>query len=188
MLIVALLFAFVAPRPARPAAGAELDGVSMPDLLQAAGTPLRLNGMGVRTYSMFLIHIYVAGLYLERPTSDAEAILGAKFTKLLMVHFVHDVSAERARDAWASGFLDNCRSPCHLRGADVERFLAAVPEFHRGDESSLLFHGQSVTIAVNGRVLGDVADPDFARTILATFIGGYPPSEQFKHGLLGLRD
>ena len=101
---------------------------------------------------------------------------------------MHDVSADRARDAWAGGFRDNCRPPCHLRHADVERFLAAVPDFHRGDHSMLLFTDHSVEISLNGRVLGTVTDPTFSRAILSTFIGSDPPSEQFKHGLLGLHD
>jgi hypothetical protein len=187
-LVVAFALAFAAPNAARPAAGAELAGVTMPDTLQAAGTPLRLNGMGLRTYSMFLIHIYVAALYLERPSRDAEAILGSTFTKLVIVHFLHDVGAERARDAWANGFRENCRAPCRLPAEGVERFLAAMPEFHRGDESSLLFSGHTVTISVNGGVLGSVTDPDFTRTILAAFIGAAPPSEPFKHALLGIGD
>ena len=60
-----LALAFIPSGAAQPAIAAELDGVTMPDLLQVAGTPLRLNGMGLRTYPLFRIHIYVAGLYLQ---------------------------------------------------------------------------------------------------------------------------
>jgi hypothetical protein len=168
------------------AAAASIDGVELPQVKQAAGLPLRLNGIGMRTYSVFGIHVYVAGLYLEHPTSDAEAILSSDGAKLLDIHFVHDVNADQARDAWVQGFEENCRPPCHLKGPDVLHFLSAVPAFRRGDESTLLFIGRTVQIAVNGRTLGTISDADFTRAILATFIGPHPPSEPFKHGLLGL--
>jgi len=185
---LAFALALLAPMTARPSAAAELDGVSMPELLQQAGKPLRLNGLGLRTYSVFSVHIYVAGLYLEQPSGDAESILHSDATKLLVIHFVHDVDAERAREAWVTGFRENCRAPCRLPGHDLERFLAAVPSFRRGDESTLLFTGHAVEVAVNGQVLGSIADPDFARTILATFIGPIPSTEPLKRGLLGRPD
>ncbi len=172
--------------PASAAAGASIDGVEMPPVKHAAGLALRLNGIGMRTYSVFRVHIYVAGLYLEQPTNDADAILSSDGAKLLDIHFVHDVNVEQAREAWVEGFEQNCRPPCHLNGPDLLQFLAAVPPFRRGDESTLLFIGRTVQISVNGRTLGTISDGMFTRTILATFIGPYPPSEPFKHGLLGL--
>jgi hypothetical protein len=168
-----------------PAAAAELDGVSMPDQIQYHGVPLRLNGMGLRTYSVFRVHIYVAGLYLEKPNEDADAILRSSGVRMLHIRFVHDVTVDRARAAWAEGLADNCKAPCHLPPQDVERFLAAVPEFHRGDDSTLVFEGDSVRISLNGRALGTVSEPTFTRAILSTFIGPYPPSEPFKRALLG---
>ena len=52
---VLLLFASVA-------AAAELDGVAMPDMQDVAGYHLVLNGVGLRTYSLLRVHIYVVGL------------------------------------------------------------------------------------------------------------------------------
>jgi hypothetical protein len=169
MLCAALVFATVPFGPAWTAAAAA-----------------SINGVGMRTYSMFRIHIYVAGLYLEQPTSDADAILKSDGAKLLDIHFVHDVNAEQARDAWVQGFEENCRAPCHLNGQDLLHFLAQVPAFRRGDESTLLFVGRTVQISLNGRTMGTISDADFTRAILATFIGPHPPSEPFKNGLLGM--
>ncbi len=190
-VLLACLIFMLAGLPAgaaRPADGSELDGVAMPRTRQAAGLTLRLNGIGLRTYSVFHVHIYVAGLYLEQPSSDANGILRSDAAKLLVVHFVHDVTAAQARDAWVSGFQDNCRAPCELPSESIARFLDSVPAFQRGDESTLLFIGHTVQIGINGRVLGTITDPEFTRVILATFIGAYPPTEPLKRGLLGLRD
>jgi hypothetical protein len=170
---------------ASPVRSAELDGVRLPDTVAVAGTKLKLNGIGLRTYSVFRIHIYVAGLYLEGPSQDAEAILNSDGTKLLQIHFVHDVGVRSAQAAWEEGFERNCVAPCHLPPQEVARFLSAIPEFHRGDDSTLLFSGHSVAITVNGRAMGTVTDATFARAILATFIGVAPPTEPLKRGLLG---
>jgi hypothetical protein len=166
----------------------EVDGVAMPEVLQAAGTPLRLNGVGLRTYSLFHVHVYLAALYLEQPSSDAEAILHSAGLKLLDIHFLHDVTAARAREAWRNGLHLNCVLPCRLAETEVAQFLAEVPDFHKGDVSTLLFTPQTVEISVNGRMLGTVRDPDFSRTMLANFIGAHPPTETFKHALLGVAE
>jgi hypothetical protein len=49
------------------ACAAELDGVYMPETRMADGVQMRLNGIGLRT-TVLGIRIYVAGLYLERPS------------------------------------------------------------------------------------------------------------------------
>ena len=99
----------------------------VPNTIQADGKTLQLNGFGLRIYSIFRVHIYVAGLYVEHLSTDAEAILQSPETKLVTVHFVHNVSAEAARDSWRTGLENNCRAPCQLDPADIARFLAQVP-------------------------------------------------------------
>ncbi len=168
------------------ATAAVLDGVSLPETATLGGTELRLNGIALRTYSWLRIRIYIAGLYLERPSHDAEAILRSPEKKLLVVRFIHDVGVEDARKAWREGFDDNCRAPCHLAPADVARFLAAVPAMRSGDSSTLAFTPAGVAITLNGRSVGTIADPMFATAVLATFIGPNPPTAQLKRGLLGL--
>ncbi len=167
------------------ASAAELDGVALPDTRQVGGVTLRLNGIALRTYSVFRIHIYVAALYLEQPSSDGEAILRSGQTKLLEIRFVHDVDQANARKAWVDGFADNCKPPCHLPDQEVTRFLDSVPAFRRGDGSTLVFSHGTVAITMDGQVLGTIADPAFARAILATFIGDAPPTDRLKRELLG---
>ena len=58
-----------------PGRAAQLQGVMLPDTQSAGQTELRLNGIALRTYSILRIPIYVAGLYLVRPDSDADSIL-----------------------------------------------------------------------------------------------------------------
>ena len=167
---------------------ADLQGISLPDTRISDGTQLRLNGIGLRTFPIFGIPIYVAGLYLESRSDNSDAILHSPERKLLDIRFLRDVDVEDAREAWRDGFEQNCKSPCYLDPHDVQRFLAAVPSMHKGDETTLLFSSKSVLVTVNGQRLGDIADPHFAETMLATFIGPEPPTRRLKRELLGSRD
>lgn len=170
------------------ARAAELEGVSMPDTRLVNGTQLQLNGIGLRTFSILGIRIYVAGLYLEQRSNNGDAILRSPETKLLDIRFLRDVTIEAARKAWADGFERNCRPPCYLNPGDVQRFLAAVPPVQQGDEATLLFTSKGVSVTLNGRPTGDIDDPHFASAMLATFIGVEPPTPRLKRELLGARN
>ena len=167
---------------------ANLEGVSMPDTRVVDGVQMRLNGIGLRTYSVLGIRIYVAGLYLERRSGDPSTILHSQQRKLLDIRFLRDVGAEDARQAWQESFEQNCKAPCYLDPRDVQRFLAAVPSVHRGEGSTLLFTSEGADVTFNGRLMGDVPDPQFAELMLATFIGAVPPTPRLKRELLGFRD
>lgn len=168
-----------------PAAAAELDGVSLPGSTTVAGRQLVLNGIGLRTYSVLGVHIYVAGLYLEQRSSDPGAILRSPGVKLLDVRFLRDVEAGDARRSWRQGLENNCPLPCRLPPQEVAQFLAAVPSVHRGDSSTLLFTPRGLEVTFNGRAYGTVTDPLFVQVVLASFIGVAPSSPALKRELLG---
>ncbi len=170
------------------ARAADLDGVTMSDKRTVNGLQMRLNGIGLRTFSVLGIRIYVAGLYLERPSDNPDTILRSPEAKLLDIRFLRDVDAEDARKAWKESFEQNCKAPCYLDPRDEQRFLAAVPSVRKGDESTLLFTAKGVHVTFNGRPMGDIADTHFATLMLATFIGAEPPTPRLKRELLGLRE
>lgn len=174
--------------PFAMAHAAALAGISMPDTRSVDGRQMQLNGIGLRTYSILGVKIYVAGLYLERRSDNPDAIRRSPETKMLDIRFLRDVGAADARQAWREGFDSNCKAPCYLDPGDVQRFLAAVPDVHSGDESTLLFTPQGVQITMNGRPAGQIADPHFADAMLATFIGPEPPTPRLKRELLGFRN
>ncbi len=167
------------------AAAAELSGIAMPDMLDAAGAHLVLNGMALRTYSFLGVHIYVAGLYLDRRSSDAAGIMASPAPKLLRFTFVRDVGQGAARRSWRDSLDNACHAPCRLPPEAVGRFLDGVPGMHAGDISQFLFAGNVLDISLNGRVLGHVDDPLFVHVVLASFIGPHPTVPEVKRALLG---
>lgn len=165
--------------------GAELDGISLPDTRDVGGVQLELNGIALRTYSILRIHIYVAGLYLEHRSNNAEQILDSSGTKLLEFHFLRNIEPDAERKAWLTGFADNCTAPCHLDPQEVARFLAALPALRKGDVSEFLFTREGLVVTFNGRSVGTITDQQFARAVLATFLGPVPPTPRVKRELLG---
>jgi hypothetical protein len=161
---------------------AELDGIGMPETMEMSGTHLMLNGLARRTYSFLRIRIYVAGLYLEHYSSDADAILASSQAKLLHFVFMRDIDAEAARRSWRESMDASCRPPCHLAAENVKRFL--VPSVRKGETSTFFFTAQALDISMNGKLVGRITDMGFVRVILATFIGAHPTSDELKRGLL----
>ena len=91
-LAAAILAPFAGPH------AAELDGVAMPDTQVVDGTQMWLNGIGLRTFSLLGIRVYVAGLYLQRRSGDADTILHSPQWKLLHIRFLRDVDAPVTRE------------------------------------------------------------------------------------------
>jgi hypothetical protein len=166
------------------ARAAELDGIQLPDKLQADGKTLYLNGFGLRTYSILNLHIYVASLYLEHPSTNADEILRSPDTKVMNVTFERGISEERARTAWRENLANSCPAPCHLEPEDVERFLSLVPAMNAGDHYSLLFKQNGATVTVNGKQIGSFSKRQFADVMLATFIGPYSRLPELRRALL----
>ena len=190
LILAAVVFAALCAVQAASLDGVSipLDGVSIPDVREVSGVRMHLNGIGLRTFSVLGIRVYVAGLYLEHRSNSSDEILRSPNMKLISMQSLRDVSAEDARKAWHESFAQNCKAPCYLDLHYLQRFLAAIPSVRQGDECTFLFTARGAHIAINGKPVGDIVDRHFADLILATFIGAEPPSPQFKRELLGLRD
>ena len=149
-------------------------------------TTVVLNGFGLRTYSLLDIHVYVAGLYLEQPSNNAKAILASPGIKVLQIHFVHNVGVGGIRSAWRTGLRNNCVAPCTLSPSLLSRFLDALQPVRAGDIVTFTFTRDGVTVASDGRVIGQIMDPSFARLMLAVFLGPHVAAPRLKRELLGI--
>ncbi len=168
-----------------PAAAAELSGVALPDTSEAAGTPLVLNGIALRTFSFLRLHVYVAGLYLEHRSDDPDTILGSNEFKLLRFTFLRDIGQSQARRAWRDSLGQSCTMPCQLPPHSVDAFLASVPAIHAGDTSVFTFTPQGLDVTMNGQPVGRIEDPLFVHVVLSSFLGPHPTAPEVKRELLG---
>jgi hypothetical protein len=175
---------------ASQANAATLDGATLPDSYTVDGEPLPLNGIGVRTITIFHIGIYVAGLYLARTSHDATEILTSSEPKVILLQFIHGGSKADVEKHYREGEVNNCGmggcSPSDQ--ADFEQLVAAAPAVSAGDRSTYVFTDKRVRVFANDRLIGDFTNPDLAHQLLAGFIGDHPPSPELRSHLLGLPD
>ena len=172
------------------AAAASLDGASLPDTYAVDGQSLVLNGLGLRTLTIFSIRAYIAGLYLLRPGHDAQQILISPEPRVIILKFLRSASKARIEKEYRAGETENCGHGGCARSdqADFERLVAAAPAVVRGDTSTYVFTTKGVRVFANDRLIGDFANADLAYHLLAGFIGSHPPSQQLRSQLLGLPD
>jgi Chalcone isomerase-like len=163
---------------------ATLAGVTLPDSTQVAGKMLVLNGVGLRT--KFFVKVYVAGLYLEQKSSDANAIMKSDAPKRLVMHFVRDVSKSQMNDAFNEGFEKNSPDAAKSMKTDIDRLLGAVTDIKEGQEMVFTYvPGTGITMSINGQDKVTIAGPAFAPVVFSLWLGPKPPNADLKKGLLG---
>ncbi len=163
---------------------ASLAGVTLPDTVQAGGKTLVLNGLGLRT--KFVVKVYVAGLYLEQKSSDANAILKADSPKRLVMHFVRDVSKNQMADAFQESFKNNSPNAVATMKGDIDRLLGALEPLKEGQEMVFTYvPGTGTTMSINGQDKLTIAGSEFAQVVFSIWLGPKPPNADLKKGILG---
>ena len=168
---------------------ATLGGATLPDTYTVDGQTLVLNGIGLRTLTIFSVKVYVAGLYLKKPSHDAQQILASPDPKAIILRFIHSGSKADVEKEYRAGEALNCGDgSCPTSAqADFEKLVAAAPGVNPGDISTYIYTARGVRVLANNRVIGDFANPPLARQLLAGFLGPHPPSEALRNQMLGLQ-
>lgn len=170
-----------------PGQAASISGLSLPDTYAAGGQNLVLNGLGIRTLTIFRVKVYVAGLYVTQKSRDARVILASTGPKVILMQFLHSASKADVEKQYREGEARNCgHGECAASDqADFERLIAVTPGAAVGDTLAYLFTQRGVRVLFNNQQVGDFNNPDLALRILAGFIGDKPPSEDLRAHLLG---
>ena len=182
--------AIVAAGLVMPASAATVAGVTLPDTYPVDGVPIKLNGIGLRTVTVFNVRVYVAGLYLQQPSHDAQQILKSAGAKVILLHFLHAGTKEQVEKQYREGEANNCsEGGCAASDkTDFEQLVAAAPAVAVGDRSIYVFNGNRVRVYANDRLIADFVNQDLAYQLLAGFIGKHPPTPSLRRHLLGLPD
>jgi len=163
---------------------ASLAGVTLPDTAQVGSTKLVLNGLGLRTKMM--VKVYVAGLYLEQKSSDANAIIKADAPKRIVMQFVHGASKSQMSDAFNDSFNDNSPDAVKTMKPDIDRLLGALEPVKVGDQMVFTYvPGTGTTFAINGTEKLTIAGPAFGPVLFSVWFGPKPPNADLKKGMLG---
>jgi len=162
----------------------ELAGVTLPDTLTAGGKELKLNGLGLRKKAIF--KVYVGGLYLEAPSKDAAAILGADQAKAVRMHFLRDLKKTQLSEAFQEGFEANAKEKAAAQKASIDRMLSLVPDVKEGETMTFTYvPGTGTSLRHGEKELGVIEGKEFADALFSIWLGPKPPSEDLKRGMLG---
>ena len=180
--IAALVALFVMPTTQ----AAELNGVKMADDAQVGGTPLVLNGLGLRQKRIvFNIDVYVGGLYVTKKSHDGQAILSSSDPKRVELAFLRSVTNGQIRDAFDDAYKDNCAPDCSALKAPFDKLIAMMTPFKTGQRLTFDIYSTKVDVALDGKPMGTIEDAKFPTALLKTWLGDHPPTESLKEGMLG---
>jgi hypothetical protein len=169
------------------ASAAEISGVKLPDQVTVAGKSLKLNGAGLRQATILKVNVYAAGLYLEKPSGDGEAIANSDQAKSIDMVFMRDVSAKQMADAFGEGFEKNCVAGCAELKPFIGKLQALMKDLKKGDTMAFHFSSDGVDVMIRGQKMGSVGDKAFSRQLIRCWIGKNPPNSGLKEGLLGAK-
>jgi hypothetical protein len=169
------------------ASAATIEGVTFPEHFPIDGQTLVLNGVGLRTVTIFHVKIYVAGLYLPHQSHDQAQILASPGTKVIVMRFLHAGSKADVERQYRKGEQENCGAgECDPADApDFERLIAAAPAVEPGDTFTYVITDSGFRLYFNNKIVIEIANKDLGYRILAGFIGAHPPSPELKQALLG---
>lgn len=167
----------------------DTSGVHYPELLDAPGARLLLNGAGTRWRGPF--RVYSAGLYLSRKARTLEQVLAAPGPKLMRMQMLREVDSADLGRLFIKGVEDNM---------DRNAFAAIVPGLvrmgqlfaeHRklvtGDTFQIEWRpGVGTLIGVKGQAQGEpFREPEFFAALLRIWLGPNPADGKLKDALLG---
>ena len=161
-----------------------LAGVDLPDTAQVGGKTLALNGLGLRT--KLFVKVYVAGLYVEQKSADANSIINANARKQIVMKFLHAASKSQMADAFEEGFSSNAPDATKALKSDIDLLLNALEPVKPGDEMVFTYvPGAGTTFTLNGKEKLKISNPAFAPALFSVWLGPKPPNADLKKGLLG---
>ena len=162
-------------------------GVRVPERLAEGGHALVLNGAGLRT--RFVVKVYVAALYATEKTGDAAALINSTQPRRMRLQLLRDVDSKSLDGALQDGLRDNTSAQdlAALKepAQRLSSLMAEIGAAREGDVIDLDFDVQGVAIARNGKRLGRIDDPAFARALLRVWLGDSPAQASLKKALLG---
>jgi len=163
----------------------ELRGVQVPEKVSIAGKECRLNGAGVLKWLVF--SIYVAGAWLEEPTSDAQQALASDQVKRIEATYLVDAPGKPLMKGLGEELAKQPEAVRQAQGANHERFLSFFAEGIRTGGSMRITYipGTGTEVALDGKVKGVIEGHDFMKSVFAIWLGPDPTTKQIKTALLG---
>jgi hypothetical protein len=104
--------------------------------------------------------------------------------KRLALQFLRDVDRGEIESAWIEGLHNNVKDTRPFDGR-IKQLMARIPDLKKGDRVTFDFVPGGVEVTLLHGTKATISGDDFARALLAIWLGPKPPNEDLKSGLLG---
>ncbi len=154
----------------------------MPEIVDVAGRTLHLDGMGLSKKVFF--KVYVAGLYLEKPTADAQAAIDTDEAKRIVLVMLRNVSRDAFVQAVETGILRNSSLSMPALRARLDLLEHALPALKRGNVLNFTYlPGVGTLVRGQGQEM-TIPGKDFADALFSAWLGAKPVNATLKRELL----
>lgn len=165
---------------------ASLAGVTFPDQIKIENQELVLNGLGLRTATIFSFKVYVGALYLKKKNTRPEEFLNNEEIKYLEMRFVRDVAAHKIRDGWVTGFNNAVKNVAPIQ-KEIDEFNALMADMKEGDKMTMIFKKDEVIFTDKTGKKSTIKGKDFSQGLLSIWFIN-PSDKGLSKGLLGISD
>ena len=167
----------------------EISGVKLEDPVDLRGTPLLLNGAGIRYKVVF--KVYVAGLYLTKKAATAQEAYAAPGPKRLSITLLRDIDSDTLNKSLTEAFENNTPPD------EIARFTPGVIRIRQAlTDQKILRAGDNFTIdgipdtgtilSIKGVAQGEpMKGADLFNALIRGWLGPKPADLKLKDALLG---
>lgn len=170
-----------------------IDGVDIPSVIPATSkhNELKLNGASMRIL-YGVVDTYIGKLYVENPTSDADALIAADENKRMVFHTVlKRVSGRRMATALYEALqLNTTKEEAKALEGRIQQIIEMFDtRFKKGQDGYIEWvPGKGSRVVVKGVEKGIIPGKDLNDAILRIWVGENPVGETFKRHVLGLEE
>ncbi len=152
------------------------------------GQNAELHANGFAKYTELSSDLYVAALFLEKPTSKPDEIRSMPNVRIEIKVISEKFSHRRfKRYLIKSSAINNHQATLAENAQKMEEFLGWFKNnLGLGDHVVLARHPQGFDITVNSVTLATIESENLFNVLLNMWVGEVPPSKRFKMQLLGL--
>ncbi|MDB5964106.1 MAG: hypothetical protein JWQ72_606 [Polaromonas sp.] len=171
------------------AAPVDVAGVKVEDPIELRGTPLQLNGAGLRYKAVF--KVYVAALYLGKKAATPEEVYASPGPKRISVTLLRDIDSNELGKSFTKAFEEN--SPKNEMAKLIPGLIRMGQIF--ADQKKLLpgevftidwIPGTGTVITVKGKPQGEpFKEIEFFNALMRIWLGPNPADWRLKDALLG---
>ena len=166
------------------AQGRKIAGITFPPELKTKTGSLYFNGCGLR--EKYTLDLYVAGLYLNKPTMDAKKVINSSESQAIKIVIVSSkVTRDKFNESVKEGFAN--AAPYSATPSQIKEFKGFFTDpFNVNDEILMMYNpGKGTAVIINGKLKGVVAGIPFKKALFAIWLGNKPAQGKLKKGMMG---